>query len=186
MGVFNFGLWVRRGSLSIWGSCLLEIWCRGPGSRSGGKDYCFFKRWLPQQGSRAKRSLKIADSAGRRDRGVTLLPDLSSHAYHLSYVFGLLSGQSSPCPSPLSNLRELSSQKDTLVSLDFPWKKHTPFSLPLLSIKWLYGIWKSWGPPSFSCNSNMLKFLTFLCTLNSMLVAMFGPTSALSTHTDTM
>ena len=46
----------------------------GAGSGDGENDNWFFKWWkLPQKDSRAKRSLRIADHAGHRNRGMTLL-----------------------------------------------------------------------------------------------------------------
>ena len=108
-------------------------------------------------------------------------PELSSHAYRLSYIFGLLSGQSAHHLSLIFDVRKI-----LWFLLISPGKKHIPFSLPLLSIQRLYGICRNWGPPLFSCYPNVLKSLTLLCPLNSKLVTVFGPTSALSTHVETM
>lgn len=175
MGFFNFSLRVWRGTLSYLG--LLLAWEAGQEVGSG-----FFKQWwLPQQHSRAKRSLKIADHVGRGwqrcDHIGLVLLIMQKDSW--SYIFGLLPGKSSPCPSLLSNLRELWSRKDTPVS---PFS-HTPFSLPLLSIKQLYRIHRSWAPPWFSCSANMLKSLTLFCTYLHAGCSVWTST-CLSTHTD--
>lgn len=97
----------------------------------------------------------------------------------------LLSMESSPCPSHLPNLLELLSQKDTLVSLTSPGTD-TPSAINSPTNKtaiWhMQELWSSF----FSCYSNILKSLFLFCPLNSVLVAVFAPASALSPLLESM